>query len=114
MMARSSIGNQTLTDAVSESIEQVQQGSALAESLRGCPQLFPGSVLEMIAVAEETGRLDEELVRLAEDAEGDLDRRLRLAVALLEPAMLFIMAAVIGLVVIGMLLPIFTLQDYIK
>jgi type II secretory pathway component PulF len=113
-VARASLGNQTLIDTVEESIEQVQQGASLAGSLGGCPMLFPGSVLEMVAVAEETGRLDEELVRLAEDAEADLDRQMRMAVALVEPALLFIMAGLIGTVVIGMLLPIFTLQEYIK
>jgi type II secretory pathway component PulF len=68
----------------------------------------------MIAVAEQSGRLDKELVRLAAAYEDDLDRRLRMLVSLAEPALLFIMAAIVGTVVIGMLLPIFTLQDYIK
>lgn len=113
-VARASLGNQTLVDAVDVAIDQVKQGVGLAQSLAGCPQLFPGSVLEMIAVAEETGRLDQELTRLAEVAESDLDRRLRMAVALAEPALLFVMAGVVGTVVVGMLLPIFTLQDYIK
>jgi type II secretory pathway component PulF len=113
-VARASLGNQILVDAVEESIEQVQQGSGLSASLRGCRLLFPGSVLEMVSVAEETGRLDSELVRLAESAEADLDRQLRTAVALVEPAMLFLMAGLIGTIVVGMLLPILTLQDYIK
>jgi type II secretory pathway component PulF len=76
--------------------------------------LFPPSVVEMIAVAEETGRLDKELVRLAASYEVDLDRRLRMLVALLEPVMLFLMAAIIGTVVVSMLLPVFSLSDLIK
>ena len=67
-----------------------------------------------IAVAEESGRLDAELVRLAAAYERELDRRLRMLVSLAEPALLFVMAAVIGTVVIGMLLPVFTLQDLIR
>ncbi|OPZ11929.1 MAG: Type II secretion system protein F [candidate division BRC1 bacterium ADurb.BinA364] len=113
-VARASLGNQTLIDAVDKSIQRVQEGTSLAESLADCPTLFPGSVVEMIAVGEESGRLDTELVRLAETAEADLDRQLRTAVALVEPLLLMLMAAVIGIVVVGMLLPIFTLQDYIK
>jgi type II secretory pathway component PulF len=65
-------------------------------------------------VAEETGRLDKELVRLATAFESDLDRQLRMLVAVVEPMLLFMMAAVIGTVVVGMLLPIFSLQDMIK
>jgi type II secretory pathway component PulF len=112
-VAREAIGNQTLADAVSLSIEQVQRGESLARSLATCPLLFAASVTEVIAVAEESGRLDQELVRLATANEAELDRRLRMLVTLAEPAMLFLMAAIVGTVVIGMLLPVFTLQDYI-
>jgi type II secretory pathway component PulF len=101
-------------DAVSQAIERVQQGGRLGESLADCKQLFPGSVLEMVSVAEESGRLDVELVRIASVTEFDLDRNLKTAVAFAEPLMLFLIAGFIGLIFIGMLLPIFNLQDYIK
>jgi type II secretory pathway component PulF len=113
-VARKSIGNQILVDAVSQAIERVQQGGRLGESLADCKQLFPSSVLEMISVAEESGRLDVELVRVAAVTEFDLDRNLKTAVAFAEPLMLFLIAGFIGLIFIGMLLPIFNLQDYIK
>jgi type II secretory pathway component PulF len=113
-VAREAIGNQTLSDAVSVSIEEVRQGKPLARSLASCRQLFPATVVEMIAVAEESSRLDKELLRLAGTYEEDLDRQLRMLVALAEPALLFVMAGIVGTVVIGMLLPVFTLQDYIR
>jgi type II secretory pathway component PulF len=112
-VAREALGNQTLQDTVASSIEQVQQGTALSKSLEGNVKLFPPSVVEMIAVAEETGRLDKELVRLATSYEGDLDRQLRMLVSILEPLMLFLMAAIIGTIVVGMLLPVFNLQELI-
>jgi len=113
-VARKSIGNQILVDAVSQSIERVQQGGQLGASLAETRGLFPSSVVEMISVAEESGRLDQELVRIANVTEGDLDRELKMAVALMEPMMLFFIAAFIGTIFISMVLPIFTLQDYIK
>ncbi len=113
-VARKSIGNQILVDAVAQSIERVQQGGELGTSLAETRGLFPGSVVEMISVAEESGRLDQELVRIANVTEGDLDRELKTAVALMEPLMLFFIAAFIGTIFISMVLPIFTLQDYIK
>jgi type II secretory pathway component PulF len=112
--AREAIGNQTLADTVSHAIEQVQRGEPLSKALANSPQLFPPSVVETIAVAEETGRLDKELVRLATAYESDLDRQLRMLVAVAEPLLLFIMAGLIGTIVVGMLLPIFNLQDVIK
>ena len=111
--AREAIGNQTLADAVSTAIEEVQRGQSLARSLATCPRLFPPSAVEVIAVAEESARLDKELVRLATMNEEELDRRLRMLVALAEPIMLFVMAGLVGTIVIGMLLPIFTIQELI-
>jgi type II secretory pathway component PulF len=113
-VAREAIGNQTLADTVSSAIDQVQRGQALSKALSESDRLFPASVVETIAVAEETGRLDKELVRIATSFEGDLDRQLRMLVAVLEPLLLFMMAGIIGTVVMGMLLPIFNLQDLVK
>ncbi len=113
-VARRSIGNQILVDAVTNSIERVKEGKSLGPSLAECRSLFSGPALEMISVAEESGRLDKELVRIAADTEGDLDRNLKTAVALLEPLMLFLIAAFVGTIFIGMLLPVFELQQQIK
>lgn len=113
-VAREAIGNQTLADAVTASIEEVQRGASLSGSLAKCPTLFPPSVVEIIAIAEESSRLDVELLRLAGVHETELDRRLRMLVALAEPALLFVMAALVGTIVIGMLLPVFTLQEFIR
>lgn len=113
-VAREAIGNQVLAEAVGTSTDQVQQGKPLARSLAANARLFPASVVEMIAVAEESGRLDAELTRLAGVYEGELDRQLRMLVALAEPALLFVMATIVGTIVIGMLLPVFTLQEFIR
>ncbi len=113
-VARKSIGNQILVDAVEQAISAVQQGGRLGQSLAECKGLFPGSALEMISVAEESGKLDAELVRIANTTEVDLDRHLKTAVAFAEPAMLFFIAAFIGVIFIGMLLPILTMSEHIK
>jgi type IV pilus assembly protein PilC len=113
-VARRSIGNQVLIDAVSESIDRVKEGKALGKSLAQNRDLFPGAIVEMISVAEESGKLDVELMRIATVTEGDLDRQLKAVVALAEPVMLFVIAAFIGTIFIGMVIPIFSLQDHIK
>ena len=113
-VARRSIGNQILVDAVAHSIDRVKEGKALGPSLGDCRVLFSGSTLEMISVAEESGKLDGELIRIADVTEGDLDRQLKTAVAMAEPLMLFVIAAFIGTIFIGMVIPIFTLQEHIK
>jgi len=113
-VAKEALGNQTLADSIAHAIEEVQRGTALSKSLAANPLLFPASVIEMIAVAEETGRLDKELIRLSTAYEAELDRGLRMLVALMEPLLLFVMAGLIGTVVIGMLLPVFNMQELMK
>lgn len=113
-VARRSLGYQTLIDLIADSTERVSKGEALAAALADCRALFPGSTLEMISVAEESGRLDKELLRIAAATEVTLDRQLKTAVSLAEPLLLFAIAGVIGVIFIGMVIPIFTLQDYIK
>ena len=113
-VANESIGNQVLSDALTQTVKKIRNGSPLAAGMAGCPQLFPPSVVEMIAVAEASGRLDKELVRLSETYEEDLDHRLEMLVAQVEPVLLFLMAGIVGTVIMGMLLPIFNLQELIR
>jgi len=113
-VARRSIGNQILVDAVSDSIDRVKEGGALGTSLGKNSRLFPSTVIEMISVAEESGRLDQELMRIAVVTEADVDRELKTAVALAEPLMLFLIAGFIGTIFIGMVYPIFSLTDHSK
>jgi type II secretory pathway component PulF len=113
-VARRSIGNQILVDAVTQSIERVQQGGRLGQSLGDCKILFSGSALEMISVAEESGKLDVELVRLAGVTENDLNRNLQTTVSFAEPLLLFFIAGFIGIIFIGMLLPVLSMSQYIK
>ncbi|HNQ34836.1 MAG TPA: type II secretion system F family protein [bacterium] len=113
-VAREAIGNRTLSDAVTRAVENVKSGSSLAMGLASSERLFPPSVVEMVAVAEESGNLNKELIRLATSYENDLDRQLRMLVSVIEPVLLFLTAGIVGTVVIGMLLPVFTLQDLIR
>ncbi|MGH7952450.1 MAG: type II secretion system F family protein [Limisphaerales bacterium] len=92
----------------------MQQGGRLGQSLAECKNLFPGSVLEMISVAEESSKLDTELIRIANVTEVDLDRHLKTAVAFAEPLMLFFIAGFVGLIFIGMLLPVLSMSEHIK
>jgi type II secretory pathway component PulF len=113
-VARKSIGNQILVDAVSNAIDRVKEGGQLGKSLGECRDLFGGAIIEMVAVAEESGRLDVELCRIATVTEGDLDRQLKTAVSVVEPLILMLMASVVGTIFIGMLVPILSLSTNVK
>ena len=113
-VARESVGSVVMTAALAEAGERIRQGVSLSQALRQGPghplhALLPPTALEVLAVAEDSGHLPQELLRLADVAERDLDRHLRTAVSLAEPLLLLVMAAIVGAIVVGMLMPIFDL-----
>ena len=112
-IAKEAMGNVVLMDDIDEASAGVKQGRSLAEILRQA-RYFPPMVVDMIAVGEEGGNLDEVLINVAESYDVQVDRQMRVFVSLFEPALLLIMAALVGFIVISMLLPVFTLSSMIK
>ena len=95
-----------LAQAIDESAENITAGQKLAAPLRRC-KYFPPDVVEMIAVAEESNSLEKVLIDIANGLEKRTARQLELFVKLLEPVMLLVMAAIVLVVVMGLLLPVF-------
>ena len=98
-------GNRVLAAAVNEAAENISAGEALATPLAQSGH-FPPTVVEMIAVAEESNTLETVLSNIADTLERQSWRRLNLFVRLLEPVMLLILAGVVLVVVIALLLPV--------
>jgi general secretion pathway protein F/type IV pilus assembly protein PilC len=105
-IAKDSTGNKVLTVAIEKSAENVTAGQKLADPLRRSGY-FPGDVVEMITIGEESNNLETVLVDIADSLEKRTARNLELMVKLLEPLMLMVMAGVILMVVMGLLLPVF-------
>jgi general secretion pathway protein F/type IV pilus assembly protein PilC len=105
-IAKDSTGNRVLTKAIEASAENITAGQKLADPLRRS-KYFPAEVVEMIAIAEEANSLETVLVQIADSLERRTSRNLDLMVKLLEPMMLLVMAVLVGLVVAGLLLPVF-------
>jgi len=108
-----SAGNRVLAAAVLAATENISAGETLARPLSKCKH-FPEAVVEMIAVAEESNRLNEVLVGIADSLERRTFRRLDLAVRLIEPVMLVCMAAVVLFLVIALMLPMFKMSMAIQ
>ena len=73
-------------------------------------KLFPGFMTSLIAVGEESGRLDEALSEIASSYERDTDETLKVLTSLLEPLIILLMGLVVGFLVIAMLLPVFQMN----
>jgi general secretion pathway protein F/type IV pilus assembly protein PilC len=112
-IAKDSTGNKILSQAIEKSAENITAGQKLAPPLGEC-KYFPKDVVEMIAVAEESNSLETVLVEIAEALEKRTARQLELFVRLLEPAMLLVMAVIIGLVVAALMLPIFKIGTTVR
>ena len=106
-LARETVGNDVLRDQLgAASREIVTQGNTLAGSLQDIT-FFPNFALNMIAVGEQGGRLEESLGEIAEVYERDVRRRIKLLSSLLEPILILVVGAVVAFIVMAMLLPIF-------
>jgi len=103
------VQNLLVRDEVEKISENVTQGSGVARALKGS-EIFPAVVVNMINVGEETGRLAEVLTKVASSYEIEVDRSVKTLTSLLEPMIIFLMALLVGFIVISMLLPIFSLD----
>ncbi|MFB3895030.1 MAG: type II secretion system F family protein [bacterium] len=106
-------GNEVIAQEIGEVSGSIREGQSLAEPLR-LSKVFPPAVVEMIAVGEEAGNLEEVLFKISETYDGEVDNAVRIFVSLLEPVMIICMACIVGFIVISMLLPVFSLNSMIK
>jgi type II secretory pathway component PulF len=93
--------------------ETVRQGSTIADGFKRRTEI-PDFVTSMVAVGEESGRLDEALLEVAAFYQRELDRDLRLVTTLLEPALILLVGVVVGFIIFSMLLPIFQIGQAIR
>jgi general secretion pathway protein F len=89
---------------------RVREGKGMARPL-GDSGLFPPLALNMIAVGEETGKLESMLAEVAGYYDQEVKRSTKRMMALLEPVLILAMGLIIGIVVISMLLAIFSIND---
>ena len=109
-------GNATNNVVVEESIKaaavEVQGGKALSDALRDKPYVDK-MVPQMAAIGEQSGKIDEMLGKAAQVFEDDLDEKIATISAMIEPLMMVMLAVIAGLLVGGVLFPIYSLVNSI-
>lgn len=103
------VGNRTLARQLAQAGEETRGGASLASPLRRL-RVFPKNVTQMIAVGEESGNLGEMLLKVAQIEERHLRAKTKTIVSLLAPALILVVGAVVGFMVIALLLPIFKMS----
>jgi general secretion pathway protein F len=102
--------NRVISRSIAHVHDRLREGKAISKSLEEA-EVFPPLAVHMIGVGEETGKLDEMLVKVAETYEENVRNSVKRFVSLLEPLIILIMGTVVGFIVISMLLAIFSINE---
>lgn len=104
------VGNRVLAATMDGVVEGVRKGAGMVGPLRESG-VFPPLAVHMLSVGEETGRLDEMLLQIADTYDTSVRNALRRLLSLLEPAIIVVMGLLVGFVVLSILLAIFSVYD---
>ena len=108
-----SVNNLVIQQFLEESRQRVIEGDLLSDSLRGS-RFIPNMVTRMIAIGEESGNLPEQMEFVADHYNEELERRIDVALALMEPLLLFMLAGLALALVMGVLLPLYDLVSQLS
>lgn len=106
-------GNVVVEEALMYARDRISEGRNLADPLSEM-KVFPGMVVQMVAVGEQTGALDQMLSKIADFYEDETDVAVASLTSLLEPILMVLVGTVVGVVLIAMYLPIFELAGNIR
>jgi type IV pilus assembly protein PilC len=106
-------GNVVIARAVRDVQESVRSGESLTAPLAN-HSVFPAMVVQMMAVGEDTGALDEMLHKISEFYDQEVEATTESLTALIEPLMIAFLGGIIGAMIVAMYMPIFKIFDLIK
>jgi len=112
-IVENTIGNIILARMIAAVSEETRGGDSLAAPLRKLG-IFPKTAIQMISVGEESGKLDEMLLKVAEIEERGMRAKTKTLVSLLAPLLILLVGALVGFMVIAVLLPIFRMSRAIR
>lgn len=112
-IVENTIGNRVLAQQIARVAEETRGGDSLAAPLRKLG-IFPRTVVQMIDVGEESGKLDEMLLKVAEIEERHMRAQTKTLISLLAPILILVVGALVGFMVIALLLPIFKISSMIR
>jgi type IV pilus assembly protein PilC len=105
-------GNMIIEEELQKTRQSISEGKTIAEPLQNS-KVFPGMMVQMVAVGEETGSMEVMLNKIADFYDDEVDSAVAGLTAMLEPIMMVFMGGAIGTILIAMYLPIFTIADTI-
>jgi type IV pilus assembly protein PilC len=106
-------GNKVIERALFMTRSAISEGKTLAEPLTEA-KIFPGMVVQMVAVGEQTGAMDTMLAKIADFYEDEVDAAVAALTSMLEPLMMVFLGGSVGSILVAMYLPIFKIAETIN
>jgi type IV pilus assembly protein PilC len=106
-------GNMIIEEELQATRASISEGKTIAEPLQNS-KVFPGMMVQRVAVGEETGSMEIMLTKVADFYDDEVDVAVAALTSMLEPIMMVLMGGSIGAILIAMYLPIFTIADSIQ
>lgn len=105
------VGNQTYRLAILEASEKVKKGDKLAEIFKGYNNILPPILIQMVAVGEETGALDEVLKNIGEFYQEEVEQTMENLPVIIEPILMLLMGVGVAGLAVAVILPIYSLTQ---
>ncbi len=105
------VDNVTISNALRDVSTQVEKGFPVSFAFAKHPDIFPFILSQMIAVGEETGKMEEVLSKVSHVFETESDQKVKTLTAAIEPIVMVILGLGVGFLVIAIILPIYNLTS---
>lgn len=112
-LSRNVVKSPLIEEAIVDAEKRVGQGEKISVAFKGAT-ILPSLVLRMLALAEETGKMDDAFFNLAEIYDEEMEKHLAQLTTFLQPALLITLGAIVGLVVLSILLPLTDVSSFIS
>ncbi len=109
-ITRDTAGNVVVAKAIEGVHDGVKEGEAMVTPLQACG-IFPGMVISMVDVGEETGQLPEMMLKIANVYDDEVDAAVGALTAVIEPIMIVFLAAIVGAIVMAIFLPLIKMMQ---
>jgi type II secretion system protein F len=109
-VVRDLAGNEVLGRAIERVTDGVRRGAGISGPLAES-QAFPVMAVHIVRVGEETGRLEEMLLKLASDLEAEVRRLVKRLMGMIEPSIILVMGLIVGFIVVALLMAIFSITE---
>jgi type IV pilus assembly protein PilC len=107
-ITRETAGNAAIADAISKVHDSVKEGESIVQPLEA-GRAFPPMVISMIDVGEETGKLPEMLLKIADVYDDEVDNAVAALTSMLEPIMIVFLAVIVGTIVLALFTPLISI-----